>query len=139
MYSAIKNVIHTGRYELNDILTKIDTIWLQGGITETERTELIALARDNAQPENTYAPLQSQIDQAFAKINALETRVAALEAGGEPTPEPEEYPQWVQPTGAHDAYNTGDKVTYNGKHYQSTINGNVWSPDAYPAGWQLVE
>ena len=139
MYSAIKNVIHTGRYELNDILTKIDTIWLQGGITETERTELIALARDNAQPENTDAPLQSQIDQAFAKINALETRVAALEAGGEPTPEPEEYPQWVQPTGAHDAYKTDDKVTYNGKHYQSTMEGNVWAPDSYPAGWQLVE
>lgn len=47
---------------------------------------------------------------------------------------------WTQPTGAHDAYNTGDKVHYPGKSdpvYVSTIDGNVWSPDAYPQGWQL--
>ena len=54
----------------------------------------------------------------------------------EPAPEPEEWPEWVQPTGAHDAYGVGDKVTYNGKHYVSKIAGNVWSPDAYPAGWE---
>ena len=46
------------------------------------------------------------------------------------------YPEWVQPTGAHDAYNTGDRVTYNGRVYESTINGNVWPPDAYPQGWE---
>lgn len=56
-----------------------------------------------------------------------------------PEPEPEEpsdtYPEWVQPTGGHDAYNTGDRVTYNGKVYESTMDGNVWSPTDYPAGW----
>lgn len=141
MYSTIKSVIESGRYELNDMLTKIDTIWLQGGITDEQKDELVELAREKADPAQSYAPLQEQLDQAFAKISALESRVSVLEAGEtpEPVPEPEEWPQWVQPTGAHDAYNTGDKVTYNGKHYQSTINGNVWSPDAYPAGWQLVE
>ena len=59
----------------------------------------------------------------------------------EPKPDPEEpttYPEWVQPTGAHDAYNTGDRVTYNGKVYESTIDGNVWSPSAYPQGWEAV-
>ena len=45
------------------------------------------------------------------------------------------YPEWVQPTGAHDAYNSGDKVTYNGQHYVCTSNGNVYAPDVY--GWQL--
>ena len=50
----------------------------------------------------------------------------------------EEYPQWVQPTGAQDAYQTGDKVTFGGKRYTSTINANVWSPTAYPAGWKIV-
>lgn len=54
-------------------------------------------------------------------------------------PVTEEYPDWVQPTGAHDAYSIGDIVKYNGKLYQSTINGNVWAPDAYPAGWTLYE
>ena len=48
----------------------------------------------------------------------------------------EEWPEFVQPTGAHDAYNTGDKVAYNGKRYVSLIDGNVYSPDAYPAGWE---
>lgn len=65
----------------------------------------------------------------------------------EPTdPEPEEpeepdtptVPEFVQPTGAHDAYKTGDRVLYNGQVYESLMDGNVWSPDAYPAGWQLV-
>lgn len=50
----------------------------------------------------------------------------------------EEYPAWKQPTGAHDAYKIGDKVTFDGKRYTSKINGNTWSPTAYPAGWQLV-
>ena len=48
----------------------------------------------------------------------------------------EEWPEFVQPTGAHDAYNTGNKVTYNGKRYVSLIDANVYSPDAYPAGWE---
>ena len=47
------------------------------------------------------------------------------------------YPVWSQPTGAHDAYNTGDVVNYNGTLYQSLIDGNVHSPDAYPSGWEL--
>lgn len=47
----------------------------------------------------------------------------------------DEYPEWVQPTGAHDAYNIGDKVSYNGKHYVCTSNANVYAPDVY--GWQL--
>lgn len=37
------------------------------------------------------------------------------------------------------AYMKDDKITYNGKHYQSNIDNNVWSPDDYPAGWRLVE
>ena len=47
------------------------------------------------------------------------------------------YSVWSQPTGAHDAYNTGDIVNYNGSLYRSLIDGNIWSPDGYPAGWVL--
>lgn len=47
------------------------------------------------------------------------------------------YPEWVQPLGASDAYNTGDIVSYNETLYKSTIDGNVWAPDAYPQGWVL--
>lgn len=48
----------------------------------------------------------------------------------------EEFPEWSQPIGAGDAYMTGDKVTYNNKHWQSTIDNNVWAPGVY--GWVEV-
>lgn len=70
------------------------------------------------QPHRTQADWTPDVTQALWKVVSLD-----------------EWPEWVQPTGAHDAYNTGDKVTYNGKHYVSLIDGNIWSPDAYPAGW----
>jgi chitodextrinase len=47
------------------------------------------------------------------------------------------YDVWSQPTGAHDAYNTGDIVEYNGTLYKSLIDGNTYAPDAYPAGWEV--
>lgn len=45
----------------------------------------------------------------------------------------EEYPDWVQPQGAHDAYNKGDKVTHLEKHWESEIDANVYEPSVY--GW----
>lgn len=44
--------------------------------------------------------------------------------------------EWVQPTGAHDSYKKGDRVRFEGKNYESLMDGNVWSPAAYPAGWK---
>ena len=49
------------------------------------------------------------------------------------------YPIWSKPSGAHDAYNIGDIVDYNSALYKSLIDGNVYSPDEYPAGWELYE
>jgi len=49
----------------------------------------------------------------------------------------EGYPEFVQPTGAHDAYAKGERVAYQNKNYESLISANVWSPSAYPAGWIL--
>ena len=45
----------------------------------------------------------------------------------------EEWPEWSQPIGAHDAYNKGDKVSHNGAHWVSEADGNVWEPGVY--GW----
>ena len=47
------------------------------------------------------------------------------------------YSVWSQPTGAHDAYNKGDIVNHNGTLYESLIDGNIWAPDSYPAGWAV--
>ena len=52
-----------------------------------------------------------------------------------------DYPVWQQPTGAHDAYQMGDRVHFpdaDSPVYESKINANVWSPTEYPAGWQLI-
>lgn len=60
-------------------------------------------------------------------VPALWTRI------GEPG---DEWPEWVQPTGAQDAYSAGDKCSHNGKHWTSDIDGNVWEPGVY--GWTEV-
>ena len=54
------------------------------------------------------------------------------------TPPTETIPDFVQPTGAHDAYKKGDKVKFDGKIYESLIDANTYSPSAYPAGWKEV-
>ena len=45
---------------------------------------------------------------------------------------------WVQPTGDHDAYQTGDIASFEGRVYRSLIDSNVWSPTTYPAGWEEI-
>lgn len=44
-----------------------------------------------------------------------------------------EWPEWKQPTGAHDAYQKGDKVSHIDKHWTSDIDANVFEPGEY--GW----
>ena len=71
----------------------------------------------------------SQIGWEPPAVPALWTEVA----------KPGEIPVWKQPTGAQDAYNTGDLVHYpdaDGPVYRCTIDNNVWSPADYPQGWQ---
>lgn len=158
MYEIIRQVIVSGDYELSDMIDKIKKNCIRGDITDEQETELIALARENATPENSYAGLQTQVDELREIVYEITQEVytvrldvdaikKALEECGtdvldpEPDPEPEldKYPEYVQPAGAHDAYNTGDKITWNGEKYVCQMNGCVWNPDVYPAGWQLVE
>lgn len=131
MYEIIKNVIQSGRYELTDILTKIDTLWVQSSLTDDERTELTDLARSGADPSRGV--------DVMAKLSDLDKRVAELERAGTTDPEPgEEYPEYV----AGKWYYKDDKCTYKGSKYICTAPAEVvcvWSPEEYPAYWQLVE
>ena len=52
-------------------------------------------------------------------------------------PTGETIPEWEQPDSTN-AYMTGDKVRFEGVVYESTIDNNIWSPTAYPAGWKIV-
>ena len=142
MYEIIKSVIESKDYELKDILYKINKMWIESAITEDEKTELDNLARENAKAENSYAPLQEQIENIYSELANIKSRLNNLEQGEQEEPtepsETDEYPQYVQPTGAHDAYKIGDKITYNGKKYTCKIDNCVWTPDAYPQGWEEV-
>ena len=66
-------------------------------------------------------------------IDTPETEPETSETSEQPTA-----PAFKQPSGGHDAYKQGDRVTYNGAVYESTINGNVWAPDSYPQGWKKL-
>lgn len=71
----------------------------------------------------------SQADWTPNTSAALYTPIGLTEEG---------YPVWSKPSGAHDAYNAGDIVDYNGALYKSLIDGNTYSPDEYPQGWEGV-
>lgn len=133
----IKTVIASRTYtDSNALIAKIQRLYIEGTLTESQYTELrTMLAEQN--PVKAY-DVESELDRVWVELRRIASIVDSMP---EPTPEPEpseDVPDWVQPTGAHDAYQKGDKVRYNGNVYESLIDGNVWSPDAYPAGWQKL-
>lgn len=137
MYEMIKTVIASRTYtDSNALIAKIQRLYIEGTLTESQYTELrTMLAEQN--PVKTY-DVESELDKVWVELRRIASIVDSMP---EPSPEPEpseDVPDWVQPTGAHDAYQKGDKVRYNGDVYESLIDGNVWSPDAYPAGWQKL-
>lgn len=81
-----------------------------------------------------YKVLQAHSSQAGWTPEATPALFAKVLAGQEGT----EIGEWTQPDSTN-PYSKGDKVTFNGKTYESTIDGNVWSPADYPAGWKEVE
>ncbi|WP_279000989.1 hypothetical protein [Thomasclavelia cocleata] len=141
MYSIIKEVLIKGKYELVDVLSKINKLWIEGSLTEEERDELVNLARTNANPNNSYAENTQQIANLWEYYQQLDTRLSKLENSQdvEPTEPEEEWPEFVQPSGAHDAYKIGNKVMFQGKKYICKIGGCVWDPITYPDAWELVE
>ena len=144
MFDNIKNLIKTKGFELKDMLKKINIVWLESMITDEQMKELKELARQNAIAENSYAPLQEQINNIYSEMEAMKAEIKKLKGETGEVTEPEEpveteeYPAFMQPTGAHDAYKIGDKITYNGKKYICKLDNCVWAPDVYPAGWEEV-
>ncbi len=147
MRSTFERIIRNGTYNLEQMLRRINYYHAEGRLTDEDREALISLARGEA-PNALELDGKAEILALWREIHALQARVTALEVGGEePGETPEDgpaddsaaFPEYVQPTGAHDAYQAGQGVTWNGKRYRSLIDANVWSPDVYPQGWELVE
>ena len=93
--------------------------------------EFVTYGQNSVGDPQLYKVVQAHTSQADWTPNATPALFTAigLDAAG--------YPVWSQPTGAHDAYNKDDIVDYNGTLYQSLIDGNTYSPEAYPAGWAV--
>lgn len=131
MYEIIKTVIESKRFELVDILKKIDKKWLEGDLTDEQREYLVALAREKANPTDSIDVLE--------KLKEMDERVRVLEKKQEGQPEGtgecEEYVpgKW---------YRKDDKIIFKDKKYECTAPDGVvctWNPEEYPAFWRLVE
>lgn len=112
-----------------------------------------AYAKINGNNEELFyaKTIEANVEKSKSEIKAIGKRIRCVQAHtsqadwtpdataslwkkiGDPT---EEWPAWSQPIGAHDAYNSGDKVSHNGKHWTSNIDANVWEPGVY--GWTEV-
>ena len=136
MKATFVSAISSGEFDLTQMLERIDYYHAIGKLTTEEREELAALARERAR-DAMGVDVKAEILALWEAVNALRAQLSAN--GSEPETAADEYPEFVAPTGAHDAYNIGDQITYQGTRYRSTINANVWPPDVYPAGWEEVE
>lgn len=130
------------------MIKKINIRWVEDILTEEQREELITMAQANADPSQSNAPLQKQIEEISKKQIALEDTVEKLramvqkiketvESGGTVVPDPEppiteEYPAWEPYNGIPPVpYQIGSKVTHNGKKWESMVPNNVWEPGAF--------
>lgn len=94
--------------------------------------EFFTFGKNEVGDPQLYKVIQSHTSQVDWKPNetaSLYEPIGLTEQG---------YPIWSKPSGAHDAYYIGDIVDYKGTLYKSTINGNVYSPEEYPSGWEVV-
>lgn len=130
MYDIIRNVIESGNFKLADMQIKIDTLWVQGNLTEGQRTELIYIMKEYLNPE-TETPEQEELyRQILEKYTALEERVSKIENGGIiPDPPGVVIPVWEPWDGISDRYQYGAVVAIDQKYYISTYQGqNTWMP-----------
>lgn len=140
MYEIIKRVIASGQYDLSAMLTKIDSIWIQGNLTDEQHDELIELARGGADAIQSVDLL--------TKIADLDARVRALEAKDTVIVDPEE-PDTplvdvdnIGPFVPGTWYRNGDTIKDEDGRVFVCLAGQggnpdpvVWSPKDYPAGW----
>lgn len=130
MYAWMGATLDGGAVDLPDASMRIDRLWAAGRLTEADREELMAKARELADPN--LPALADRVAALEVKVAALEAKPAAAGAGGDDG----EWPAYAHPTGAHDVYAAGARVTFEGARYTSLIDANSWSPSEYPAGWR---
>lgn len=135
--AAITFVSLAERGDIDEVTATEHADLFENWVTDKDYTVGKIIARPNGKKiitrpnGNLYKCVQahrSQADWTPENTPALWTKI------GDPT---EEYPEWSQPLGAHDAYPLGAKVSHNGKKWTSDVANNVWEPGVY--GWSEVE
>ena len=111
-----------------EVATIYDT-WAEGKAYSVG--DFVTYGENSVGDPQLYKVVQEHTSQVDWKPDAVASLYVAIGL------DEQEYPVWSQPTGAHDAYNTGDIVDFEGALYKSTIDGNVWSPAVNPAGWVI--
>lgn len=137
MFEIFKAVITRGGYDLNGILKRIDSYHIEGKLTDSERNQLYALARGGG--VSAGFDVEAEIARLWEAIRELRASGNIVEDGG--SVDAGSIAEFVQPTGAHDAYFAGDLVSYNGKVYECIAPEGVacvWNPDVMPGYWEAV-
>ena len=120
----------------DDAAMEVATVYPEWTVnTAYKINEMVTYGENEVGDPQLYRCVQAHTSQADWTPDATPALWTAIGVA------PDNIPIWSQPTGAHDAYNIGDRVHYPGKDdpvYESLINGNVYSPDAYPQGWKTV-
>lgn len=130
MKNIFETVIRKGGYDLDSLLRRIDEYHIAGSLTDMERSGLIDQARMGATAASGM-DIPGEIQKLWAAIRALQS----AQNGGSTV----DAPAFVQPTGAHDAYYTGNRVTFGGMVYTCVAPEGVacvWSPATMPGYWQ---
>lgn len=139
MKNVFMTVIRRGGYDLTGMLKRIDEYHIGGKLTDAEHDELVSAARGDAKPT---VDASDEVQRLWEVVKDLSRRVTVLEGGvGDGGSASGGAADYVQPTGAHDAYYVGAVVSYKSKTYRCIAAGGVacvWSPDVMPSMWEEV-
>ena len=148
-YTSMKAYLTETKYDLEEMIkVRLPELLVRGLISSEEYDELVVVAKENASAK--YASIEEQLQTLATELESLKTEIIQLknrisEFEGTESEEPtvDEFPVWKQPTGAHDAYYTGDKMTYtDGNKYECVAPGGygvTYGPDVLPEMWKKVE
>lgn len=136
----LRDYLATGGYSLDDAVGRIDYGVAAGKIDPEQAGELLELAQSMAGGVDTQAQLAA-LTERVASIEAKVTELASAAASGGGNSEGESgevIPDWVRPTGAHDAWALGAKVRKNGHIFVSNIPANTTVPGKDSRWWTMV-
>ena len=125
--AAITFVLLTEKGDIDEVTATEHADLFESWVMDKDYAVGKILTRPNG---NLYKCVQAHRSQAGWEPEATPALWTKI---GDPT---EEYPEWSQPLGAHDAYEQGAKVSHNGKKWTSDVANNVWEPGVY--GWTEV-